>query len=59
LAVGRRKWPAVYWGAADRFNLDFSLNSRVDCSFTMERNYYGANSSLQLNIIDMEPADAN
>jgi single-stranded-DNA-specific exonuclease len=57
LAIGSRKWPAIYWSAAERFNRDFSLNSLVDCSFTIERNYFGANSNLQLTIIDMQGAD--
>jgi single-stranded-DNA-specific exonuclease len=57
LAIGRRKWPAVYWSAAERLNRDFSLSSRVDCSFTLERNYFGGNSNLQLTILDMEARD--
>ncbi len=57
LAIGNRKWPAVFWSAADRLNGDFSLGSRVDISFTVERNYFGGNSNLQLTIIDMAAVD--
>lgn len=56
LSTKRRKWPALYWSAADRMGRDFELQSLVDCVFTVERNYFAGNSNLQLTIISMEPS---
>ncbi len=53
VSSGRRKWPAVYWSAADRLKKDFDAGSVVDCAFKLARNYYGNNSTLQLNIVDI------
>lgn len=54
LNIGRRKWPAVFWSSADRFPDDFQLQDTVQCAFTVERNYFGNNSNMQLNIIDIQ-----
>lgn len=53
LAGGGYKWPAVYWGAADRASRDFKLRDRVDVVFEFTRNHYNGNATIQLVIIDM------
>ena len=58
LSIAERKWPAIYWSAAERFPGDFDRNSLVDCAFTLERNYFGNNSHLQLNILDIQNHEA-
>ncbi|MGI9255897.1 MAG: hypothetical protein ACR2PY_03075, partial [Salinispira sp.] len=58
LAVGNQKWPAIYWSSADRFQRDFTVNSAVDCVFTLERNYFANNSVLQLTILDIQNHEA-
>lgn len=53
LDTGKRQWPAVYWDSVERVNRDFSLNDHVDVLFKLERNNWGQNSNLQLNIVDI------
>ena len=53
LSIAKRRWPAIYWSAGERFPGDFDINSLVDCAFTLERNYFGNNSNLQLTILDI------
>ena len=58
ISIANRRWPAIFWSAAARSPRDFDLNSNVDCVFTLERNYYGNNSHLQLNILDIRDHEA-
>lgn len=54
LAGGGYKWPAVYWGAAERAARDFHRSDRVDVVFEVAWNHYNGNATLQLQVIDME-----
>jgi single-stranded-DNA-specific exonuclease len=53
LSTGKHRWPAVYWNASNRVEKDFKKLSMVDVVFHLERNYWGAQSTLQLQIIDL------
>ncbi|TVQ37165.1 MAG: single-stranded-DNA-specific exonuclease RecJ [Spirochaetaceae bacterium] len=56
LAVGSFKWPAVYWNAAARVNVDFGLDDTVDVVFQLEKNYFQNRENTQLSVIDISRA---
>lgn len=43
----------VFWRAGERFS---ELKEPVDIAYTMEMNYYQGRESLQLKVVDMQPA---
>lgn len=51
------KWPAVFWGAADRLSRDFSLGDRVDVVFRLGRNYFQNRENLQLTVMDLKKCE--
>lgn len=53
LAGGGYKWPAVFWGAAERLRRDFDLRDRLDVVFEFSKNYYNGQESVQLVILDL------
>ncbi|TVR69417.1 MAG: single-stranded-DNA-specific exonuclease RecJ [Spirochaetaceae bacterium] len=53
LAGGGYKWPALYWGAAERVARDFQRTDRVDVVFEVTWNHYNGNATLQLLVVDM------
>lgn len=55
--VGTFKWPAIFWNSAERVGRDFTKGDRVDIAFHVERNFFGGNETLQLNIIDIIKCD--
>ena len=57
LSGGGFKWPAVYWGAAERVRRDFDLRDRLDVVFEFSKNYYNGNETVQLVVIDASRAD--
>lgn len=57
LSGGGFKWPAVYWGAAERAKRDFDLRDRVDVVFEFSKNYYNGNETVQLVVIDAARSD--
>jgi single-stranded-DNA-specific exonuclease len=57
LDTGRYKWPAVYWNAADRVDVDFSLNDRVDVLFEFGKNFYQNRERVQLKVLDMKRSE--
>ncbi|MGM0673353.1 MAG: single-stranded-DNA-specific exonuclease RecJ [Spirochaetota bacterium] len=54
LDSGNYRWPAVYWNAADRVDVDFSLNDRVDVLFEFGKNFYQNRERVQLRVLDMK-----
>lgn len=54
LSGGGYKWPAVYWGAAERAQRDFDVRDRVDVVFEFSKNYYNGNETVQLVVIDVK-----
>ncbi len=54
LDTGTKKWPAVYWNAANLLGNEFGIGDRVDTVFRLGRNYYQNNENLQLTILDLK-----
>jgi single-stranded-DNA-specific exonuclease len=57
LAGGGYKWPAVFWGAADRVGTQIVVGSRVDVVFEFSWNFYQGVESIQLVVIDLRPSE--
>ncbi|MFA7565562.1 MAG: single-stranded-DNA-specific exonuclease RecJ [Alkalispirochaeta sp.] len=53
LSGGGYKWPAVYWGAADKVKTEVDLRDRVDVVFEFTKNFYNGNETVQLIIVDL------
>jgi single-stranded-DNA-specific exonuclease len=53
LDMGKHKWPAVYWQAADKVKRDFDLEDRVDLCFKITRNWFNGVETPQLIISDL------
>ncbi|MCK5202041.1 MAG: hypothetical protein KAR21_27000, partial [Spirochaetales bacterium] len=51
------KWPAIYWRAAEKVNVEFSSGDRVDLVFRLGRNYYQNTEKLQLTVLDIKRSD--
>jgi single-stranded-DNA-specific exonuclease len=58
LESGRHKWPAVFWGAADRVRVDFAQGDTVDAVFQLGTNFYQSRESQQLTILDIRRSEA-
>lgn len=56
LNCGKYKFPAMYWGEAERLGRDFSSTDKLDILYKIERNYYNGNCTPQMIIIDAEPS---
>ncbi|MFW5693762.1 MAG: single-stranded-DNA-specific exonuclease RecJ [Alkalispirochaeta sp.] len=57
LSGGGYKWPAVFWGAAERVRRDFDTRDRVDVVFEFSKNYFNGNENIQLVVLDIRRAD--
>ena len=53
---GKYKFPAMYWGEAERLGRDFSSTDRLDILYKIERNFYNGSCTPQMIIIDAEKA---
>ena len=58
LESGRHKWPAVFWGAADRVRIDFAKGDTVDAVFQLGTNFYQSRETQQLTILDIRPSES-
>jgi len=56
LAGGGYKWPAVFWGAAERAGSTIIAGNRVDVVFEFTRNVYQGNETIQLVLTDLRPS---
>ncbi|MDR0383581.1 MAG: single-stranded-DNA-specific exonuclease RecJ, partial [Spirochaetaceae bacterium] len=54
LDAGRYKWAAVYWNAAEKVTVDFTLHDKVDAVFKVERNWFKGADIPQLCIYDLQ-----
>ncbi|TFG64986.1 MAG: single-stranded-DNA-specific exonuclease RecJ, partial [Spirochaetales bacterium] len=54
LDTGKFKWPALFWNASGKVNVDFSLGDKVDIVFRVSRNYYQNAETLQLTVLDLK-----
>ncbi len=52
--VGKTRWPAVYWNAAPRFQVDFAVGDTVDVVYRLGRNTYGGGENPQLTVLDIK-----
>jgi len=50
---GKYKWPGIFWRAAERVGVDFSVDDTVDIVFRLGRNYFQNTEILQLTILDI------
>ncbi|MCK4516839.1 MAG: single-stranded-DNA-specific exonuclease RecJ, partial [Spirochaetaceae bacterium] len=57
LESGRHKWPAVFWGAADRVRVDFDNGDTVDVVFQLGTNFYQSRETQQLTILDIRRSE--
>ncbi|MDR1099845.1 MAG: single-stranded-DNA-specific exonuclease RecJ [Treponema sp.] len=58
LDTGKYKWPALYWQAADKLDLEFSLGDTVDLVFELSRNYYQGTETPQIIVTDLRRSGA-
>ncbi|ADN01612.1 single-stranded-DNA-specific exonuclease RecJ [Spirochaeta thermophila] len=59
LAMGGALWPAVYWGASDKVNVEFSEDDEVDVVFTPTWNTYQNQETIQLTVVDMRRCEGS
>jgi len=57
LSGGGYKWPAVYWGGAERATRDFAVRDRLDVVFEFTKNFYNGNETVQLVVVDLKRSD--
>jgi single-stranded-DNA-specific exonuclease len=58
LDAGKFKWPALYWGSAERVaNKEFGVNEKIDIVFNLNRNFYRGNETPQMIIIDLKKSN--
>jgi len=51
--IGNYKWPGIFWNSAERVGVEFTKDDIVDIAYKVEKNFYGGNETLQLNIMDI------
>lgn len=57
LNFGANQWPALWWGAAERLNRDFTARDRIDLAFRLGRNHWNGMETPQLVIVDARKAE--
>ncbi|MCD6397532.1 MAG: single-stranded-DNA-specific exonuclease RecJ, partial [Spirochaetaceae bacterium] len=55
--TGAIKWPAIYWRAAEKVNVEFTTNEKVDVVFRLGRNYFQNIEKLQLTVMDIKRSE--
>ncbi|MDC7242000.1 MAG: single-stranded-DNA-specific exonuclease RecJ, partial [Spirochaetales bacterium] len=51
------KFPALYWNAAEKFTDFMKPDNRINLLYHVNRNVYMNRETLQITVIDMEPAN--
>jgi single-stranded-DNA-specific exonuclease len=54
LDTGKFKWPAIYWNAADKINVDFKQGDEVDLVYRVKRNWFNGAETPQLMVEDLK-----
>ncbi|MCR5290825.1 MAG: single-stranded-DNA-specific exonuclease RecJ [Treponema sp.] len=54
LDCGTTKWPAVFWGAADKLHIEFEPTDLVDITYHITRNTFNGMEKPQLIITDLK-----
>ena len=58
LEAGKNKWPALYWGAAEKaHNKEFTIDDKIDVVFNLSRDYYKGNEIPQMLVMDIKKSD--
>ncbi len=52
--TGAHRWPAIYWRAAEKVNVEFTAGEKVDIVFRLGRNYFQNVEKLQLTVMDIK-----
>jgi len=58
LDTGQYKWPALYWRAADKTGEEFKTGDLADVIYSVRRNFFNGEKTLQLIITDMKKSAA-
>lgn len=48
------KFPAIFWNAANKLNIEFSVGEKINILYNIEKNTFNGISKPQINIIDAE-----
>ena len=54
LDTGKYKWPALFWGGAERVCNEFRIGDMVRIIFSVRRNFFGGMETPQMIITDIE-----
>lgn len=54
---GKYKFPAIYWGAAERLNRDFKAGDRINILYNIGRNTFNGAVTPQMIILDADTAE--
>lgn len=57
LSCGQHKWPAIYWGAAERLGRDFNPGDYIDIVYQINRNTFNGIETPQMIIVDAKKSD--
>jgi single-stranded-DNA-specific exonuclease len=57
LDAGTYKWPALYWQAADKVNVEFSRGDTVDLVFELSRNWFQGAEIPQIIVTDLRRSE--
>jgi single-stranded-DNA-specific exonuclease len=58
LDAGKFKWPALYWGSAERVaNKEFGVNEKIDIVYNLNRNFYRGNETPQMIVLDLKKSE--
>ncbi len=56
LSAGEHKFPALFWNGAEKFQEFMRPDNRINMLYHLKRNYYMNKETLQMVVLDMEPA---
>jgi len=51
------KWPAMFWGEAERLHRDFEKNDRLDILYHIQRNTFNGMETPQLILLDLKKSE--
>lgn len=54
---GKNKWPALFWGEAERFHRDFEKTDHLDVLFHITRNVFNGMETPQMILEDLKKSD--
>lgn len=57
LDFGAHRWPALFWGASERYGRDFDEHDRIDLVFKVTINRWNGMESPQLEVLDLKRSE--